>query len=297
MGKPAPVRHPEAMRRSLAVAAALVALAGEYVAIAVSSAGEHRWNEAAVGAVVLAYAAVGLLIVWHRPTNPVGLIALSRRHLGAGPGTHRSRRRDGLRDDPADRTAALASVVGSTLGALPWLVLVLWLPLVFPDGSRPENKAASHRPPHRCHDPRRLPAVSLLSPNLTRIEFNGIDSPIGLPHAFEDVIGGLAGLGLLLGLASLGLAVACLVQQYRRGGPLGRQQTLIFGLAFVPPVVAFAASIGDSAGPWVFGISTLPFPVAIGSAVLQRRLYDLPLVVNRRRPTDCSGWRSRRCTP
>ena len=84
-----------------------------------------------------------------------------------------------------------------------------------------------------------------------------------------DVIGGLVGIGLLLGLASLGLVVACLVQLYRRGGPLTRQQSLIFGLAFVPPVLAFAASISDSAGPWL-SACTLPLPMAIGMAVLQR---------------------------
>ena len=72
------------------------------------------------------------------------------------------------------------------------------------------------------------------------------------------------------------------MQQYRRaGGPLGRQQTLIFAIAFIPPLFAFAASANDSAGPWLFGLSTLPVPVAIGVAVLQRRLYDLPLALNR----------------
>ena len=124
--------------------------------------------------------------------------------------------------------------------------------------------------------------VSFFSPHLSRIEFDTIDNPIGLPHSLTNVMEALAGFSLLLGLVtSLGLAVACVVQQYRDSGPLTRQQSLIFGLAFVPPVIAFAASLTDSAGPWLFGVCTLPLPVAIGIAVLQRRLYDLPLVVNR----------------
>jgi signal transduction histidine kinase len=281
MGKLASVRHPEAMRRSVAVVAALLALAGECVAIAVSSAGEHRWNEAAVGSVVLAYAAVGLLIVWHRPANPIGRIALAAAAIW-GPGQALTDLgANALREDPANRTAALASAVGSTLGGLPWLMLVLWLPLVFPDGGGPDTRLRRTARRVVAATIACFLAVSVLSPNLTRIEFDGIDSPIGLPHAFETPMDGMAGLSLLLGLASICLAVACLVQQYRRGGPLGRQQTLIFGLAFVPPMVAFAASVTDSAGPWVFGVSTLPLPLAIGVAVLQRRLYDLPLVVNR----------------
>ena len=108
-----------------------------------------------------------------------------------------------------------------------------------------------------------------------------MDSPVGLPHSLSTAVDGLAGVCLLLALLCLGLVVACLVQQYRRGGPLGRQQTLTFAIAFIPPSFAFAASANDSAGPWLFGLSTLPVPIAIGVAVLQRRLYDLPLALNR----------------
>ncbi|WP_158291071.1 sensor histidine kinase [Kribbella antiqua] len=269
------------MRRSVAVLAALVALAGESVAIAVSSPGTDRRDEAAVGAVVVAYAAVGLLIVWHRAGSPVGRIAL----LAAaawGPGQALvDAGTQALRADPADRSGALASAVGSTLGGLAWLVLVLWLPLVFPDGTaRPTRLRRTTRAvvgaALGC-----FAATLLLSPRLTRLEFAGIDSPIGLPHVMVTPMGALAGISLFLGVVSVGLTVACLVQQYRLSGSLGRQQTLIFGLAFVPPVLAFGASFTDSAGPWLFGLCTLPLPVAIGTAVLQRRLYDLPLVVNR----------------
>jgi signal transduction histidine kinase len=123
--------------------------------------------------------------------------------------------------------------------------------------------------------------VSVLSPHLTRIEFEHIDNPIGLPHGWTTVMDALAGVNLLLGLVCLVLDVACLVQQYRHGGPLTRQQTLVFGLAFLPPLVAFVASASDSAGPWLFAVCTLPLPIVVGVAVLQRRLYDLPLALNR----------------
>jgi signal transduction histidine kinase len=269
------------MRKSVAVTAALAALGGECVAIAVSSAGEDRWNEAAVGAVVTAYAAVGLLIVWHRPDNPVGRIAL----LGAmvwGPGQALvDLGANGLREDPANRTAALCSVLGSALGGLSWLVLVLWLPLAFPDGSGPRTRLRRAARTTVAATLVCFGATMFLSPTLTRIEFEHIDSPIGLPHAVAPVATALSVLGLLLGIVSVCLAVACLVQQYRLGSSLTRQQTLIFGLAFVPPLVAFVASASDSGAPWLFGLSTLPLPVAIGVSVLQRRLYDLPLAVNR----------------
>jgi len=69
--------HADQVNRTLPLLAAVVAAAGEAVAIAASSPGSARWNEAAVAAVVVAYAAVGALILWHRPGHPVGRIAVA----------------------------------------------------------------------------------------------------------------------------------------------------------------------------------------------------------------------------
>ena len=70
--------------------------------------GPDRWNGSPVGAVVAAYAAVGVLIVWHRPENPVGRIAVTMAALwGVGEALVDLGAR-GLREDAADRGAALA---------------------------------------------------------------------------------------------------------------------------------------------------------------------------------------------
>src|SRR4051794_14800450 len=63
--------------RTASVLAALVGVGAEALAIAASPAGSARWNEAAVGAVIVAYAVVGLVIVWHRPGHPIGRLALA----------------------------------------------------------------------------------------------------------------------------------------------------------------------------------------------------------------------------
>ena len=83
---------------------------------------------------------------------------------------------------------------------------------------------------------------------------------VGLPHGLAPIFDALAALSLLLGLVCLVLDVACLVQQYRRGGPLTRQQTLVFGVAFLPPVGCLGGESSDSARPWLFGLCTLPLP-------------------------------------
>ena len=273
--------HPDPVTRTLPLLAAVVAVAGEAVAIAASPAGSARWNEVAIAAVVVTYAGIGALILRHRPGHPVGRIAAAIAPVwGVGEALVATSYRT-LEQHPHAELAALGSITGSLLRALPWLVAVLWLPLRFPDGARATTRL------HRVAE--RTSAVTLagftlamlFSPHLTDLRVDRIRNPIGAPGSLGNADNALAGINLLLGAAAIVLAVAVLVQGYRHGGPLTRQQTAVFALAFLPPIAALAASSFDAASPWVFALATIPLPVAIGVAVLQRRLYDIPLVVNR----------------
>jgi signal transduction histidine kinase len=273
--------HPVLVNRTLPVLAAAVALAGEVVAIAASTTESARWNEAAVAAVVVAYAAVGALILWHRPGHPVGRIAVAIAPVwGVGEAMVATSYR-ALEQHPDARAAALASVLGSVLRGFPWLVAVLWLPLRFPDGARAETRLQRVAQRLALATITSFTLASVFPTKLPDTRLDEIDNPLAAPGVLADVANALAALSLLLGAVAIGLTVAVLVQRYRRGGPLTRQQTLIFAFAFIPPVAALGASFWDAAGPWLFGVCTIPLPVAIGVAVLQRRLYDLPLAANR----------------
>ena len=186
-----------------------------------------------------------------------------------------------LAQHPDARLAALGSALGTFLRGLPWFAAVMWLPLRFPDGLPATTRLGRFAERFTLATIAVFSAVSLFSPTLTDLRVEHIDNPIGAPPSWAPVFEVLAGVALLLGIGAVGLAVAVLVQKYRRGGPLGRQQTLIFGAAFVPPLAALVASFSDAAGPWLFAVATIPLPVAIGVAVLQRRLYDIQLAVNR----------------
>ena len=275
------MRHPDLVNRTLPLLAAVVAVAGETVAIAVSDPGSARWNEAAVAAVVVAYAAVGILILWHRPGHPVGLLAVAITPVWGIGQALVAASYHALHQHPDSRTAALASVVGGCLRGLPWLVAVLWLPLRFPDGER--GRSGLHRAAERMSlaTITSFTLASLFAPRLTDLRVDEIDNPIGAPGVLGDAVGGLLGVNLVFGAVAIGLAAATLVRGYRRGGPLTRQQTAVFALAFLPPIATLVASAWDGAPPWLFGLVTIPLPVAIGVAVLQRRLYDINLVLNR----------------
>ena len=186
-----------------------------------------------------------------------------------------------LAQHPDARLAALGSALGSFLRGLPWFAAVMWLPLRFPDGLPATTRLGRFAERFTLATIAVFSVVSLFSPTLTDLRVQHIDNPIGVPPSWAPVFDVLAGVALLMGIAAVGLAVAVLVQKYRRGGPLGRQQTLIFGAAFLPPLAALVASFSDAAGPWLFAVGTIPLPIAIGVAVLQRRLYDIQLAVNR----------------
>jgi signal transduction histidine kinase len=273
--------HPEQVKRTLPLLAVVVAAAGEGIAIAASAPGSARWNEAAVAPASLAWAAIGALILWHRPRHPVGRLAVAIGSVGAVGEALVATSYHTLHGHPASQAAALGSVTGAFLRGLPWLVAVLWLPLRFPDGAAAQTRL------HRVAERFALAAIltfalsSLFPARLTDLRVDDLHNPLAAPGVLADAARFGQGLMLLLGVVTIGLAIGTLAQGYRRGGPLTRQQTLIFGLAFLVPIIGLVASVWDAAGPWLFGVISLPLPLAIGIAVLQRRLYDLPLVLNR----------------
>ncbi len=275
--------HSEAVRRTIVrVLAALVSAAGAVLSAVVALDHAMALNEGAVALAVIAYLAVGLLILGHHPTHPVGRLVLYAAvvwGLGEGLlGVAVAR----LDQPPYPTVDRLAAVVGSFGRGLGWLLLVLWLPLIFPDGVRAG-------PQGRQRWAGRFAVAALaaftvnevLSPTQTDLRLDGIDNPIGLPHAFADAMGPVAMLSLLLAVIAIGLAVSCLVHRWRHDTGLVRQQMLWFALAFLPPISLMVLSVWDVASPWMFAVASVPVPVAIGVAVLQRRLYDIQLVVNR----------------
>jgi signal transduction histidine kinase len=267
------------VRRALV---ALAGVAGAAASVVVATDTTTRLDEASLVPAVAAYAVVGLLILSRHPAHPVGRLALVA-CVGWGLGEFLlAASYERLRTDPADRLAALGATLGSTGRAVGWLLVVLWLPLIFPDG-RPAGPRRLVRPVRRIAIAALVlfVAVTLLSPGQSDLRLAATDNPIGLPHSVEPITSILAALALLLGVLTVCLAVVCLVYRWRHDTALVRQHVLWFSVAFLLPVCIFVLSVRDSAAPWMFGLASLPVPVVIAVATLQRRLYDVQLVLNR----------------
>jgi hypothetical protein len=237
---------------------------------------------ATVGLLYAAYTAMGLVILWTHPTHPVGRLMLAGGVIAGIGGGLLELAWTRLRDHPHDTLPGLAATIGGAGRGLGWLLVVLVLPYVFPDGRRAGPPRAARWAWRICLTTVGIfMFVALLSPHQTDTRMLHVDNPIGLPQEVALLTDALSGLALVFALATIALAITCLVWRWRQGSELRRQQLLWFGVAFTPPVGVLALSFSDSAAPWMFALLSLPLPVAIAVACLQHKLYDVNLVVNR----------------
>ena len=239
--------------------------------------GRGRFDDVAIALVVATYIVVALVVEFARPGHRVGRLMLAGASAwGVGEGLL-ALGIAGL-DNPADRPAyVLLGVLGSGARGLGWLVLVVALPLAFPDGRVPGGFAT--RLTAACLTAFTLAA--LFAPEPLEERLAGADNPIGLPQDWR-LVSDLVAIGAIaLAFVCLGLAVGSLVRRWRRGDDLLRQQVLVFGVAFAAPLLVLPLVATPWAEPWMFALATQPVPIVVGVALLQRRLYDVQFAVSR----------------
>jgi two-component system, NarL family, sensor kinase len=238
-------------------------------------------DRVAVALVIAAYAATALVILLARPGNRVarlmllgtGAWALGEMLLGWGV-------QGWARTDPVAAGAAHAAVAGTALRGAGWLVLILGVPLIFPDGD-------TAWPGRRT--PRVLLVLSvaafalgcIVAPYPLEARLADLRSPTGIPLSAKVLADLLAVSALALAFLTLVVAIIGLRVKWRRADALGRQQLLWFAAGFALPLLCLPLAVTPWASPWLFAAVSAPIPIALGVALLQRRLYDIELVMSR----------------
>ena len=259
------------------VLAGLLAVTGALTSVVLARGQGSPVNELAVLLVVTVYAVVAVVINLARPGHRVGrLMLVGAAVWGIGEGVLAV----AVRALDAGQTALagwLASI--GSLRGLGWLLLILGVPLVFPDGRSPWG---GRRPVVLLVAAVGLFALgSLLAPEPLDYRLEGLDSATGLPQRLTVVADVVALTAVALIAVTLVVAVAGLVHRWRTGDPLLRQQLLWFSAAFAAPLLLIPLIPTPLVEPWMFAVVTAPVPVAIAVALFQHRLYDIQLVVNR----------------
>ena len=253
-----------------------------------------EYVEGVIGIVGLgAFAVVGALLLARRPTNAVSWIIAAIALIGTiiYPGGNYALYVMDTRGRP-DALAVFGAWTFNWLGFLLVTLVLIYLPLLFPDGRLPSRRwlpvavLAGIGP---------LGSVFLgaLEDPMTQLDPSrpGIENPIGI-EALDRVYALPIG-SVLDGLGVLGVvgAVAAVVVRFRRSRGVERQQmkwfayvTVIF-LGGVPLTHAIWAATGVR---WLLNANTalavmfiVALPIAIGIAILKHRLYDIDLIINR----------------
>jgi signal transduction histidine kinase len=282
----------EDRRHGYAVAAVVALVALTVVASVVAAAidrSNHSYyvDEIVAGLVVAVTAVVGAAVTLAQPRIVIGWFILAIGVLGALAEALTEAGVHGLKTDPGSIPGAAYLVTfGVVLRTMPVLLAVAAVPAFFPDGQLAG-------PRYRWLRWTLAAAVALVviggivAPIETRLgnNWHGPFTPAG---KLGDNLQGLDILGVLLIVVSGIGGIAGLVHRWRRGGPVVRQQLLLFATAIAVSVVFLVGvllivSLSSSGGPprYVFSLAELPLPIAVAMATLNHGLYDLRRAANR----------------
>jgi hypothetical protein len=251
---------------------------------------ELLWWVVLFPALVPAYATVGAIVAWRRPTNGVGWLCLAlgilvaledatwqyaARALEVAPGSL-----------PAGPLAALTAQVLIPVMLMPFVVMLL----IFPDGrllSRRWWLVAWVAVAGAALEVFGAVAAPTLYAGLE----TEVDNPTGI-EGFGGVAGTISEVGLIVCLLTLVAAVFSAFVRWRHAGATERQQLkwFVYTVALIAAAVLgglVSGYISRLSYPTVLIVSvaiagiTIGIPVAIGIAILRYRLYDIDVLINR----------------
>ena len=230
---------------------------------------------------IASFSCVGALLWTRVPGNPIGPLLLAAGTLlvmAIAVGTYAD---VGAIQAPPWPGADAARLIGDTTFIYPFVVALIGVPLVFPDGRLPS--------------PRYRWVVVTLVGFLAVWTFNGLlfdqDTGSRIPAlAFlEPIVGVLDGFVLGATLLCFGAAVYAVWSRYRHGDAVQRQQVkwLAADVGVAGVVLPLALLTTDAAPDLANALSSIAIfamfalPVVIAIAILRYRLFEIDRIVSR----------------
>jgi hypothetical protein len=227
------------------------------------------------GGAVAAFSLMGALLIRRVPANPIGALLLaSGAAWTVGLGLQAFGVVGGSASPPWPG-ASLASALTDVWFIAPFVIALIGVPLVFPDGRLPSRRfrlVAWVTGAGMVMQARN--GLGVLMPGLADLD------------AIEGVLNVVSVLALIFAFGGAGVA---LWVRFRRGDRVQRQQVKWLLAAVGVAVVAFppAMVLGSSdslldVAFWLVGfLAYLALPIAIAIAILRYRLYDIDRIISR----------------
>jgi len=238
---------------------------------------------AAIVAVTLSYATIGVLLATRSGAGRIGSVLLAGGLSFAAIPFGYVVGGSLVRLDPFGPLANAVLLIGPATIAAGYSLILPVVALVFPHGSLP---SARWRWPVRA-----VAAILAAATAITVLDPGEIAdttpsrNPFGLgilPPALADLAGVLAGVGIV-GVTMVG--TAAVIVRYRRGSFVERQQLRWFVaavlLAGVPIAISQQPGIGGPVWVLLAAFGLLLVPVSIGIAVTRYKLYEIDRLISR----------------
>jgi hypothetical protein len=255
------------------LAARLVDPSGDVVAIVVFTLG------------VGSFAAVGALLDSRVPGNVIGLLLLAAgtaMSAALAMVTYGSLAASQVPPWPGSGTAQL---VGGTLFVYPFMIALIAVPLVFPDG---------HLASGRFRWVVRLTIANMVAWTLGQVSgaLLAVGPGVEMPgrNAFDLLNGAIQAFFFVTAIVCFGAGALAIWLRYRRGDPVQRQQikwlVAVVGLGAVvlPPSFIVPANANPELATVLNTVNILTLfalPIVIGIAVLRYRLYEIDRIISR----------------
>ncbi len=226
-------------------------------------------------AAVAVFAVMGALLIRRVPTNLVGVLLLATATAQVGGVGLQGYGIAGTAAVPPWPAAAIVAALTDVWFAAPFVIALVGIPLLFPDGRLPS--------------PRFRWVVWVTAAGMVGQALQGLARLTPGSADLDTIVAALNGASVLLIVLGLGGAAAAIWVRFRRGDPVQRQQVKWLLADAGVAVVAFSAamilgstdSLLDQAS-WVVGfLAFVGLPIAISIAVLRYRLYDIDRIVSR----------------
>jgi len=224
------------------------------------------------GAVVAAFSLMGALLIRRVPENRIGALLLATGTAQTASIAVLTYAGLGGSAVPAWPVAAIAATFGDAAYIAPWVIALIGVPLVFPDGRLPSRRFRW--------------VVWVTGAGMVSLL---LGAPASMIPGLADLGPVVSALALVANVFGLGGAVAAVWVRFRRGDPVQRQQVkwllAVAGVATIafPSALAFGSSESFVAlAFWLVAfLAYLALPVAIGIAVLRYRLYEIDRIISR----------------